>query len=294
MGYWVSWVKRHRPHNHSNETQTRQQTPDTHKLYIAAPTPRHPYPLSNPCRVVVVPQAPPHEVLFRRLGRCPPDCQSPNRNRLQIVYVPLTVHQFRSGVSDGTSLHSTSVFQMEHGCWRHSGLVFQTEHHCTLVRCFKQNTTVLWFGVSNGTQLYSGSVFQTERHCTLVRCFKRNTTVLWFSVSNGTPATVLWSGVSNGTQLYSSSVFQTEHHCTLVRCFKRNTTVHWFGVSNATPLHSYRSLPTMTKAQHLLSSCSHFPAAPLCMQFQFRHKSNDPTDDKKKRPSRARYTGNTD
>ena len=199
MGYWVSWVKRHRPHNHSNETQTRQQTPDTHKLYIAAPTPRHPYPLSNPCRVVVVPQAPPHEVLFRRLGRCPPDCQSPNRNRLQIVYVPLTVHQFRSGVSDGTSLHSTSVFQMEHGCWRHSGLVFQTEHHCTLVRCFK-----------------------------------------------------------------------------------RNTTVHWFGVSNATPLHSYRSLPTMTKAQHLLSSCSHFPAAPLCMQFQFRHKSNDPTDDKKK------------
>ena len=235
MGYWVSWVKRHRPHNHSNETQTRQQTPDTHKLYIAAPTPRHPHPLSNPC-VVVVPQAPPHEVLFRRLGRCPPDCQSPNRNRLQIVYVPLTVHQFRSGVSDGTSLHSTSVFQMEHGCWRHSGLVFQTEHHCTLVRCFKRNTTVLWFGVSNGTQLYSGSVFQTEHHCTLVRCFKRNTTVLWFGVSNGTP---LYSGsvfqtehnctlvryFKRNTTVLAGSVFQTEHHCTLVRCFKRNTAV---------------------------------------------------------------------
>ena len=158
-----------------------------------------------------------------------------------------------------------------------SGPVFQMEHRFSQLRCFKwnmaaggtqvwcskRNTTVLWFGVSNGTPLYTGSVFQTEHNCTLVRCFKRNTTVLWFRVSNGTP-------------LYSGSVLQTEHHCTLVRCFKRNTTVHWFGVSNATPLHSYRSLPTMTKVQRLLS---HFPAAPLCMQFQFRHKSKDPTDD---------------
>ena len=171
---------------------------------------------------------------------------------------------------------------MEHRCTQLPCFKWNMAAGGTQVWCSKRNTTVLWFGVSNRTQLYSGSVFQTEHNCTLVRCFKRNATVLWFGASNGTQ---LYSGSVFQTEhrpLYSGPVFQTEHNCTLVRCFKRNTTVHWFGVSNATPLHSYRSLPTMTKAQHLLSSCSHFPAAPLCMQFQFRHKSNDPTDDKKK------------